>query len=176
MDNEKPRKFSSDPRIYPAGFIKDWEEGVTDEDRAETVYAIFQKRLKEANITIPVDAKVLEIGSGRGVFLRYLQKLGFDAVGVDARPRGEQDNKVVRARVEQLPFPDESFNLIFSNAVFDRELYHQDQLAMVKEIVRVLKHGGIYYGLLNDGETPLEESLEVLGGNFPIGSGIYRKK
>ena len=177
MGNEKAHKaLSSDPRIYQFGGFRNWEEGVEDEDGAKLRYEALQMRLEKVGATIPADAKILEIGSGSGVFLRYLQKLGLDAVGVDARPRGEKTRNVVRARIEQLPFPDKSFGLVFSSAVFDSELYHQNQLAMIEEIVRVLKHGGIYFGILNDKETPFEEYFEVLESDASIGIGLYRKK
>ena len=135
-------------------------------------------KLEELGVAIPTDAKILEIGSENNVFLQYLQKSGLDAVGVDAKPRGERTENIVRARIEQLPFPDETFGLIISNAVFDSDVYHQDQLAMVKEIARVLKHGGIYFGTLNyDKETPFGEFLEILSkSEGPIGSSVYRKK
>lgn len=57
-------------------------------------------------------------------------------------------------------------------------MYYQDQPAMVKEIVRVLKPGGIYFGTLNwDEKTPFDQYLEVLSKNDgPIGSSVYRKK
>ena len=43
-----------------------------------------------------------------------------------------------------MPFPDESFDVVFSSAVFDSSVYKQDQVLMLKEIKRVLKYGGIY--------------------------------
>ncbi len=179
MKNERPHKpLSSDPRIYPFGGIPNWEEGIERESSAKMHYEHLQTKLEELGVAIPADAKILEIGSGNNVFLRYLQKLGLDAVGVDAKPRGERTENIVRARIEQLPFPDETFGLIISNAVFDSDVYHQEQLAMVKEIARVLKHGGIYFGTLNyDEKTPFGEFLEVLSkSKGPIGSSVYRKK
>lgn len=93
MENEKSHKrqpLSSDPRISRYDRVKNWEEGVESESFAEMYYETMREELEELGVTIPKDAKMLEIGSGSGVLLQYLQKIGLDAVGVDARPRGEK--------------------------------------------------------------------------------------
>ncbi len=74
----------------------------------------------------------------------YLKRRGLDVVGVDTRPRGINDPKQVIARIEQLPFSSESFDVIFSIEIFDLRMYNQDQDLMTQEIVRVLKKGGLY--------------------------------
>ncbi|MDP2655117.1 MAG: class I SAM-dependent methyltransferase [bacterium] len=179
MGNEKPRRpLSSDPRILHFGPIQDWEDGVGNERDAKLYFDALQSKLEGLGVAIPTDAKILEIGSGNNIFLQYLQKLGFDAVGVDARPRGEKTENVVGARIEQLPFPDETFGFVISNSVFDLGVYRQDQLAMVKEVARVLRHGGIYLATLNwDKETLFREHLEALSeSSSRIGSSVYRKK
>lgn len=179
MGNESSRTpFPSDPRVYSFGGMDGWQEGIENEGDADAYYIHLQKKLEELGVVVPFNAKILEIGSGNSVFLRYLQKLGLDAIGVDAKPRGEKAANIVRARIEQLPFPDETFGLVFSNAVFDSGVYHQDQLAMVKEVARVLKHGGIYFGILNwDKDTPFDQYFEVLSkSDGPIGSSVYRRK
>ncbi len=150
-----------------------WEDG-TEENNAELFYRAFQRKLEELGVVIPADAKILEIGSGNNVFLRYLQKMGLDAVGVDANPRGEKTKNVIEARIEQLPFPDETFGFIFANFVFDLSVYRQDQLAMVKEIARVLEHGGIFFDLGNEKRAPFEEYLEILSKSDDYN--VYRKK
>ncbi len=122
------------------------------------------------------NAKVLEVGSGNSVFLNYLRKEGVSALGVDVRPRGNKESPQVLARIEQLPFPDESFDVIFSSAVFDSSVYKQDQELMLKEIMRVLKHGGIY--VRTDTETHLlpPEGLNLVKDNsiFKLET-VYKK-
>jgi len=67
-------------------------------------------------------------------------------VGVDVKPRGDKKSFQIIARVEQLPFAEGSFDVVLSNAVFDKSVYTQYQDLMIGEIARVLKHGGIYLG------------------------------
>ncbi len=109
------------------------------------------------------------MGSGNSVFLDYLKKEGVNAFGVDARPRGNKESPQVLARIEQLPFPNESFDVIFSSAVFDSTVYTQDQQLMLEEIKRVLKHGGIY--VRTDTETSL---LPPKGLNLIKDNSIYQ--
>src|SRR3990167_7697223 len=94
-------------------------------------------------------AKVLELGSGNGFFLDYMISQGVDAVGLVIRPRSEgSKSSQVIARIEQLPFADESFDVVYSQQIFDSKVYDQNQTMMFREIFRVLKHGGIYFGAL----------------------------
>lgn len=168
----------SDPRKYPSD-TRDWQDGIKNEFLAEAYYENFQNRLKELGVAVPTDAKVLEIGSGNSVFLKYLQKQGLNAIGVDANPRGERTEGVVQARIEKLPFPDETFGLVFSHSVFDSGVYHQDQSAMIKEIARVLKPEGIYIDTLNfdfNKNLLFERYFQILLKNGHYDSSFYRKK
>jgi ubiquinone/menaquinone biosynthesis C-methylase UbiE len=176
---EKPHTpLPGDPRYFHFNPIDKWEEGVEEERYAKMYFEVVENRLQDLGITIPRDEKILEVGSGAGVMLRYLQKIGFDAVGVDARPRGEKTEKVVRARIEQLPFPDETFGLLFAYSVFDSNVYRQDQPAMLGEIYRVLKHGGLFVDTLNHDDDPaINQYFEALSkSDHTIGKSIYRKK
>jgi ubiquinone/menaquinone biosynthesis C-methylase UbiE len=48
-----------------------------------------------------------------------------------------------------MPFSDNQFDVLFAGSIFDEFVYEQNQPAMVKEIVRVLKPGGVFvYGFL----------------------------
>lgn len=84
--------------------------------------------------------RVLDVGCGRGGELRVLRGSGFDAVGVDKSGefRGEG---VVVAPAERLPFPDESFDAVFSFGT----LMLTDVSRSVPEIVRVLRPGGVAF-------------------------------
>ncbi len=119
-------------------------------------------------------AKVLELGSGSGGLLQYLEKEGVDCVGVDIRPRGGSDVSQVQARVESLPFSDESFDMVLSVQVFDPNVYKQDQGLMLAEISRVLKTDGLYYGALEDLNVKLPDGLEYIKSDSFVR--IIRKK
>ncbi len=158
--------------------MKDWEDHVTSEQDAERNYEMLEYTFQEAGLEVPRDTKILEIGSGNNVFLQYLQSRGLDAIGVDARPRGEKSEGVVRARIEELPFPDETFGLILASSVLDDSVYNQHQVVMAKEISRVLKHDGFYFGAANyDRRTPFGDSLELLfKTDYYPGLSLYKKK
>jgi SAM-dependent methyltransferase len=103
--------------------------------------------------------KVLEIGSGFGtnlaVWLRHYQ---MDAYGVE--PGGEGFNqgyiasrkllaangldpeRVINSPGEALPFPDESFDIVYSSNVLE---HTDDPRRVVAEAFRVLKPGGLFH-------------------------------
>jgi len=159
---EIPKSFPADVRKGRMSWVQGWEESVKDDIDAKIRLEVFEDRLNEIGINIK-NSKVLEIGSGNGVFLDYLRKQGIDAFGADSRPRGEtKELPIITARIEQLPFPDETFDIILSNAVFATSVYDQSHRLMMKEISRVLKHGGIYAATENSAEDIIEESIENL--------------
>jgi len=170
--------MEGDPRKTKFSPIDKWEEGVEDAATADGRFLSFERKLSELGIALSKDSKILEVGSGNNIFLQHLQDLGYDAVGLDARPRGDKAEKVVRARIERLPFRDNAFEFVISHAVFDADVYFQDQDEMAKEIVRVLKPGGVYYGALNMGsEIQFEEYFETLKSpRDEFDDGVYRKR
>ena len=71
-----------------------------------------ERRLAAWGIPLEPGKKVLEIGSATGIFLDQMREKGIDAVGIDARPRGKGGAPHAAARIEQLPFPDRSFDFV----------------------------------------------------------------
>ncbi len=97
---------------------------------------------------IKLGAKILEIGSGTGYFLHQLKKENFDAIGIepasamrDASRKQYPDLNIISATVDMLPFPDNSFDVVFAVEVF-RYLHQDDQEKGYRECLRVLKPGG----------------------------------
>ena len=91
--------------------------------------------------------RVLEIGCGTGCDLLQFAKYGAKAVGIDittnhvrlARERVGNLARVLLGSGSNLPFPDESFDYVYSHGV----LHHADQpRRMAEEIFRVLRPGG----------------------------------
>ena len=97
-------------------------------------------------------ARSLEIGAGTGYFTLNLMRAGViaDAVATDISPgmletlsesaeRLGLDVRAIRCEADKLPFPDESFDLVFGHAV----LHHLPDLdAAFAEFQRVLTPGG----------------------------------
>jgi ubiquinone/menaquinone biosynthesis C-methylase UbiE len=129
--------------------------------------------------------KLLEVGCGMGTDLMQFARGGAICTGVDLTPRSIQISKHRFALYglpgsfaltdgERLPFPDNSFDVAYSNGV----LHHTpDTAGAVREIYRVLKPGGtakvmLYYrhSLNYWGEMILHRGLlrgELLRGRSP---------
>lgn len=93
--------------------------------QVKTYRATLQKFL--SNLNLPQGGRVLDLGCGTGAFLYAFAELGFETTGVDIAPamiRQAQRStarfeiEFVRADVTRgLPFPDKSFDLVYSSYV-----------------------------------------------------------
>jgi SAM-dependent methyltransferase len=93
---------------------------------------------------------VLDVGCGQGIDLAQLAMAGARAVGIDLTPRHVElakqhlaaiglEARVERGDAEGLRFADASFDRVLSNGV----LHHTPDIeAALREILRVLRHGG----------------------------------
>ncbi len=93
--------------------------------------------------------KVLDLGCGNGRWFGLFEQRGVDYLGIDSceklidiaqksYPRG----KFLAADILNLPFPDNSFDKIYSIAVFHHIPAQEFRLKFLKETKRVLKPGG----------------------------------
>src|SRR5436190_21829704 len=93
---------------------------------------------------------VLEIGCGTGVHARLLAEAGARLSAVDLTPTAVEltrrrlelhglEADVREADAESLPFPDESFDFVWSLGVIH---HSQDTRRVVEELARVLRPGG----------------------------------
>lgn len=102
--------------------------------------------------SLPLEGRILEVGSGQGYFAMGLAERGFRIVGVDpcaddiaiARWNLEQRNlsalvELQVANGDSLPFPDRSFEEIFSVKVFHHLVA---PFKVVDEMIRVLAAEG----------------------------------
>lgn len=97
---------------------------------------------------LPSGAALLDVGTGSGWIAHYFARQGgFRVAAVDAN-----DERVVKdgyaftqVRGTALPFPDASFDVVFSNHVIEHVGGEADQLAHLAEMRRVLKPGGTVY-------------------------------
>jgi ubiquinone/menaquinone biosynthesis C-methylase UbiE len=97
------------------------------------------------------DARLLEVGCGMGTDLLQFSRGGARCVGVDLTPRSIEitqhrfrlygaDGAFMISDAENLPFLDESFDVVYSNGV----LHHTpDTEGAIREVHRVLRPGGV---------------------------------
>jgi tellurite methyltransferase len=139
--------------------------------------------------------KVLDAGCGTGRNLVYLLRSGYEVCGVDEssdviaytqhlateleraggaeeKRNGEgQDNFRVE-RVEQMSWGDSSFDLVMSSAVLHFARSEELWRAMVHEMWRVLKPGGIFFARLAS-SIGIEKQVRLIEGRryrLPDGS------
>ncbi len=95
---------------------------------------------------------VLDIGTGRGYFVDACRKAGLNAYGVDARNdvyTGDK-SRFVLADARQLPFGNESFDLVYETLFFDdllvlQKISYEEFAVIVHEVHRVMRPRGILY-------------------------------
>jgi SAM-dependent methyltransferase len=104
----------------------------------------------------PEHATVLDVGSGVGTFVLACRRRGLHAFGIEPDRIGQAGSitsiQIAKRRMEnaafavalgeQLPFRDESFDLVTMNQVIE---HVSDQAVVLREAARVLKPGGAIY-------------------------------
>lgn len=107
----------------------------------------------------PKEKKILEIGSGYGITLiSWVKNFGLDVTGVE--PEGEgfaetvkvsrqlcelngvSPDRVIVSEGESLPFPDASYDIVYSSNTIE---HCHDPVKFLTEGIRVLKPGGILH-------------------------------
>jgi len=117
----------------------------------------FDEKIKELMITclhLKTGEKVLQVGSGTGRHLRYLQELGLEPTGIEpveelnklARQKEGIDGKrVITGFAENLPFENASFDSVIFMTTFE---YVDDKSKVLLEAFRVSR-GKVGIGFLN---------------------------
>ncbi|MCA9368184.1 class I SAM-dependent methyltransferase [Candidatus Kaiserbacteria bacterium] len=91
---------------------------------------------------------ILEVGCGRGSMIKKIKSFS-TKTGIDPSKQAIEHAKMIAPEVdffvgvaEKLPFPDESFDVVYSLEVFE---HVREYDSMVSEMVRVLKKDGVAY-------------------------------
>ncbi|HEY6803825.1 MAG TPA: class I SAM-dependent methyltransferase [Pyrinomonadaceae bacterium] len=101
---------------------------------------------------IAEDARVIEVGSGAHGLIFYFgarNGIGVDPLAVSYAslfPQWQQSALTVAAVGEQLPFPNNSFDVVICDNVVD---HAESPVTIVKELVRILVPGGLLYFTVN---------------------------
>lgn len=116
------------------------------------------RRLTLQGLTINPTTKVLDLCCGSGQATRVLVQFSQDVTGLDASPlslKRAQHNvpqaKYVEALAEQMPFPDDHFDLVHTSVAL-HEMTPSQLGQILSEVYRVLKPNGVF--TLIDFHTP----------------------
>lgn len=89
--------------------------------------------------------KLLDVGCGNGQFLARMQELGWEVIGVEPDPKAVSIARehfglnVFQGTLEEIKFPDESFDAITMNHVIE---HVSDPVRLLVECRRILSPGG----------------------------------
>ncbi len=103
------------------------------------------RRLEMVRRFVPLEgARILDIGCGIGTYVRHFRQYSDDVHGVEVeeervREASAELPNIHLARGEALPFPDDHFDLVFSNEVIR---HVDDDRRTIAEAVRVTRPGG----------------------------------
>jgi ubiquinone/menaquinone biosynthesis C-methylase UbiE len=102
--------------------------------------------------TLNKSSRILDIGCGTGDKIEELIEYGFEVVGIEPsiNMRKYAEDKLPPATVRDgsilnIPFPDNYFDFVYAIEVL-RYLDYYDNIIGLKEIYRVLRPGGIFFG------------------------------
>jgi len=130
--------------------------------------------------------RMLDAGSGAGRNLPYFLRHGFDVCAVDATPGAVEQVRQLAAELapqlpstnfrvealESLTFPDGDFDAVIASAVLHFARDEPHFRAMVAELWRVLRPGGLFFARLAS-SIGIEARVRPLGGgrhHLPDGS------
>lgn len=116
------------------------------------------RELTLQGLTINPETKILDLCCGSAQATQVLVKYSHDVTGLDASPlslnrarKNVPQAKYVEAFAEQMPFPDNQFDLVHTSVAL-HEMTSKQLEQIINEVYRVLKPGGVF--TLIDFHTP----------------------
>lgn len=110
--------------------------------------------LKHSNLK--QNARILDLGCGRGAFGRYFLKKGFQVIGLDLSlgmlKQARNYFPVIYGDAENIPFLDNSFDAVIGGGIIH---HFPNPENLLNEVARILKKGGYFFtedpNMLNPG-------------------------
>jgi SAM-dependent methyltransferase len=117
-------------------------------------------------------ASILDIGCGIGTYVRRFRAFTDDVHGVEVEPERVAEASrdlpnIVLAKGEALPYPDDRFDLVFSNEVIE---HVDDDRRTAAEAVRVTRPGGVAIFFAPNRLYPFETHGAYLAGHYRFGN------
>jgi len=109
--------------------------------------ALFEKRWQWFETFLHPGTFVLDIGCSSGIFLEIGKRKGYQTFGIEIDVEGLKRNlrnqqRVVQAFAEEIPFSEASFHLVHAHHVFE---HLADPLKAAREVFRILRPGGFLF-------------------------------
>lgn len=126
-----------------------------EEDKPFTQYPDKLARYLFSRYKLSKWGKILDLGCGRGEFLKGFIRCGLNGYGVDRSTIAKSicpEVEILQSDLENepLPYSDNSFDLVFSKSVLEH-FYYPEKL--IQEIYRILKPGGMTITMVPDWES-----------------------
>jgi SAM-dependent methyltransferase len=118
------------------------------------------------------DASILDVGCGIGTYVRAFRAYSDDVHGIEIEPERVAEASrdlpgIVVGVGEALPYPDDRFDLVFSNEVIE---HVDDDRATAAEMVRVTRPGGLIVAFVPNRLYPFETHGAYLRGRYVFGN------
>jgi SAM-dependent methyltransferase len=126
-----------------------------EENRPFTQYPDKLARYLSVRYGLMSGSKILDVGCGRGEFLKGFIRCGLNGYGVDQSTIARAicpEAEILQADLvkDPLPYDDNSFDIVFSKSFLEHFYYPEN---MVREIYRVVKPRGLVITMVPDWES-----------------------
>lgn len=140
----------------PSELLRDYVSVIyNEEDRPFTKYPDLLARHLVMRYGLSKGKKILDLGCGRGEFLRGFIRCSLNGYGVDQSLWAKNicpEAEILQSDLEEAPLPykDNSFDVVFSKSVLEH-FYYPEKL--VQQIRRVLNPGGLVITMVPDWQS-----------------------